>query len=116
MVIMRLMIWKMMLAVAVFAIALNVGLSYRWSEGYRRQAQFYAHVGKAALFRARNVESGAARLDDYTAEQKQKAVDQARRLADYSFRLKSKYERAVYLPWLPVEPDSPPFSIDSAQQ
>jgi hypothetical protein len=47
-------------------------------------------------------------MDGYTAEQKQKAVDQARRFAVYSSRLKSKYGRAVFLPWLPVEPDPAP--------
>ncbi len=46
---MRLTIWKMMLAVAVFTIALYVGLSYRRSGDYRRQAQFYAHVGERAF-------------------------------------------------------------------
>ena len=59
----------MMLAVAVFTIALYVGLSYRRSGDYRRQAQFYAHAREVALVRARNVESGAARLDGFTAEE-----------------------------------------------
>jgi hypothetical protein len=105
---MRYSIQRMMLAIAVFAIALYVGLSYRLSVDYRRRARFYARVGASALVRARNVQSGAARLDGYTAEQKQRMVDHARRLAEYSSRLKSKYERAVLLPWLPVEPDPIP--------
>jgi len=105
---MRLTIRRMMLAVAVFAIALQVGLSYHRSGDYLRQAQVYARVGAAALVRARNVESGAAHLEGYTVEEKQRVVDQARRFAVYSSRLKAKYERAVYLPWLPVEPDPPP--------
>ena len=104
---MRLTICKMMLAVAVFTIALYVGLSYRRSGDYRRQAQFYAHVGERALFRARNVESGWPPWNGYTAEQKQKEVDQGRQFAAYSSRLRSKYERAVYLPWLPVVRDPP---------
>ena len=105
---MRITIRKMMLAIGVFTIALYVGLSYRRSWDYRRQAQLYAHAREIALVRARNVESGAAHLDWYTAEQKQKAVDQARQLAVYSSRLKRKYERAAFLPWLPVEPDPAP--------
>ena len=105
---MRLTIRRMMLAVAVFTVAMNLGLSYRRSGDYRRQARFFARASESAVFRARNVESGAARLDGYTAEQKRKVVDQARRFVEYASRLKSKYERAAYLPWLPVEPDPPP--------
>jgi hypothetical protein len=105
---MRLTVSRMMLAIAIFAIALNVGLSYRRSGDYRLQAQFYAWKGEAALNRAKYVESGAALLDGYTAEEKRRMVDQARRFAAYSSRMKSKYERAVYFPWLPVEPDPPP--------
>jgi hypothetical protein len=104
----RFTIRRMMLVIGVFTIALYVGLSYRRSWDYRRQAQFYAHAREVALVRARNIESGAAHLDGYTAEQKQKALDQARQLAVYSSRLKWKYERAVFLPWLPVEPDRAP--------
>ncbi len=105
---MRLTIRRMMLAVAVFTVAMNLGLSYRFSGDYRRQARFFARAGEIAAFRARNVESGAARLDGYTDEQKRKVVDQARRFVEYASRLKSKYERAAYVPWLPVEPDPPP--------
>jgi hypothetical protein len=105
---MRFTIRKMMFAIGVFTIALYIGLSYRRSWDYRRQAQFYVHAREVALVRARNVESGAAHLDGYTAEQKQKAVDQARRFAVYASRMKWKYERAVFLPWLPVEPDPAP--------
>ena len=83
---MRFTIRKMMLAIGVFTIALYIGLSYRRSWDYRRQAQFYAYAREVALDRARNVEVRAARLKGYTAEEKQKAVDQARRLAVYSSR------------------------------
>jgi hypothetical protein len=95
---MKFTIRKMMLAIAVFAIALCVGLSYRRSGNYRRQAQFYAHAGEVAFVRARNVESGAAHLEGYSAEEKRKVVDEARRFAAYASRLKSKYERATFLP------------------
>ena len=105
---MRFTIQRMMLATAVFTIALDIGLSYRRSGNYRRQAQFYAHAGKVALVRARNVESGAARMDGYTAEERRKALDQARRFAIYSSQMRAKYEQAVLLPWLPVEPDPAP--------
>ncbi len=105
---MRLTIQRLMLAIAVFAIALSVGLSYHRSRGFSRQAQFWSHASGVALVRARNIASGAARSDSQTAERKQKAVDQAMHFADYSSRLQSKYERAVFLPWLAVEPDSAP--------
>ncbi len=106
---MRFTIRRMMLAIAVLIVSMYIGLSYRRSGDYPRQAQFYARLGQAALNRARNFESGTARLDSHTAEQSQNATDQARRLAAYWFRLNSKYEWAVYLPWLPVDPDPPPF-------
>jgi hypothetical protein len=104
---MKFTIRRMMLAIAVFTIALYVGLSYRQSGVYRRQAQFYAHAGDVALVRARNVESGWARLDGYTAEERQKAVVQARRFAAYAARMKSKYDRATFLPWVPIATDPP---------
>jgi hypothetical protein len=94
-----------MLVVAVFSISLRVGLSYRRSVDYWRQALFYAHARESALVRARAVESGAAHLGGYTAEEKRRLVDQARRFADDSSRLRSKYERAAFLPFLSVEPD-----------
>lgn len=105
---MRFTIRRMMLATAFFTLALYVGLSYRRSGDYVRQAQFYAHAREVALARARNVESGAGRLDSESAEEKQKAVDQARRFADHFSRMKSRYERAAFLPWLPVERDPAP--------
>jgi hypothetical protein len=105
---MRFTIGRMMLAIAVFAVALYVGLTYRLSGDYRRQARFYYQAREVALVRARNVESGAARLDGYTAEERQRALDEARRFAIYSCQMRAKYERAVLLPWLPVEPDPAP--------
>jgi hypothetical protein len=48
-----------MILVAVFALSLQFGLAYRRSwDDYRRLAQFYAHTGGVARFRARNVASG----------------------------------------------------------
>jgi hypothetical protein len=95
-------------AVAVFAISLHIGmLLFRRLVEFRSQARFYAHAEKVALFRARNVASGAALLHGNTAEEKRRTVNQARQFAAYAARLKSKYERAAYLPFLPVEPDPP---------
>jgi hypothetical protein len=105
---MRLTVRRMMLAVAVFTVALHVGLSYRRSADYQREALFYTRAGEAALERAHAVESGAARLRGYTAEEVQRVADQARRFADYASRQKAKYERAAYLPFFPVKPDPPP--------
>jgi hypothetical protein len=34
-------------------------------------------------------------------------VTQARRLAEHARRMESKYELAVYLPWLPMASDPP---------
>jgi hypothetical protein len=104
---MRFTIRRMMLAIAVFALTLYIGLSYRQSGEYRRQAQFYSKAQKAALVRARNVESGAAILHGYTLEEKKRTVDYARRSAVIFSRLRAKYERAVLLPWFPLEGDEP---------
>ena len=46
---MRLTIRRMMLVVAVFSISLRVGLSYRRSVDYWRQALFYACAREALL-------------------------------------------------------------------
>jgi hypothetical protein len=105
---MRFTIRRMMLAIAVFTIALYVGLSYRRSAGYWRQARFWAHAKEVALVRARNVESGFARLDNAALEEKRRALGQATQFAAYSSRLESKYEQAAFLPWLPVERDPAP--------
>ncbi|MGO9469634.1 MAG: hypothetical protein ACLQIB_38225 [Isosphaeraceae bacterium] len=104
----RLTIRRMMLAIAVFTIALHVGLVYRRSPDHFRQARFWAHKRQVALVRARNVESGAARLNDASVAGKRNELETARRFAEYSSRMRSKYERAVFLPWLPVEADPDP--------
>jgi hypothetical protein len=109
----RFTIRRMLLAVAVFAVALHLGLSYRLAGEYRRRALFYTRAGETALFRAQNVESGEAHLDGYTAEEKRNVVDQARRFVVYADQLKAKYERAVYIPWLPIESDPPPPGVDT---
>ena len=98
-----------MFAIAVFTIALHVGLAYRRSSpDHFRQARFWAHKRQVALVRARNVESGAARLNDSSVAGKRRELETARRFAEYSSRMRSKYQRAVFLPWLPVEPDPAP--------
>src|SRR3954470_21522931 len=101
----RFTIREMLLAVAVFAVALNVGLSYRKSEEYRRRALFYTRAGVGALNLARHVETGETRLDGYTAEEKQRVIDLAKQWISYSDEMKSKYGLAIYLPWLPIRPD-----------
>src|SRR4051812_35465259 len=101
----RLTIRQMLLAVAIFAVALNIGLSYRMSGEYRRRAQFYTRAGEAASLRAQNVESGVLFMKGYTAEEKQNLIGQAKRLIEYANRMRAKYERAAYIPWLPLEPD-----------
>ena len=103
----RFTVRNLVVVVAVFALSLEVGLAYRRSADYQRQAQFYAYTGGVALFTARNVESGATHLQGYTAAEKWKVVDQARRYASHAARLKAKYERAALVPWLPLTPDPP---------
>ncbi len=96
----RLTVRNLMIMVAVFALSLEVGLAYRRSwDYYRRQAQFYAYTGGVALFRARNVASGETHLEGYTAEEKQKVVDQARRFASHSARMKARNEWMALVPW-----------------
>lgn len=104
---MRLTIRRLMLAIAVFAVAMFIGQSYHRSGEYRREAKFYAGVAKRGQILAELVEAGEVRLEGYTAEESRRAVIQARRLADHARRMESKYEFAVYLPWLPMAPDPP---------
>ena len=94
----RLTVRNLMILVAVFALSLQFGLAYRRSwDDYRRLAQFYAHTGGVARFRARNVASGDLR--GYTAEEKRKVVEQARKFASHSARMKAKYEWMALVPW-----------------
>jgi len=104
----RFTIREMLLAVAVFAVALNVGLSYRKSGEYRRRSLFYTRAGESAENLALHVERGDTRLVGYTAEERRKVVDQAREWTAYSDQMRSKYEFASYLPWLPIQPDPAP--------
>ena len=98
----------MLTAVAVFAVALNIGLSYRMSGEYRRRALFYTRAGESAKNLAFHVESGETPLVGYTAEEKRKVVDQSREWIAYADRMRRKYEFASYLPWLAIQPDPPP--------
>jgi hypothetical protein len=105
---MQISIRRLMIAIAVFTMALDIGLSYRLSPSYRRQAAFFARTGQIALVRAGNVESGWLRLEGYSDAQKKKAADQARQFADWCTRMKWKYHRASLLPWLPLARDPAP--------
>ena len=98
---------RLMLAVAFFSVGLHVGLSYRRSGEYGRAARFHARAAEMAVIRARDVGSGEANLHGYTDEEKLRVVDQARRFAAYSGRMKTKFEWAALFPWLPVAPDPP---------
>jgi hypothetical protein len=104
----RITIRRMLLAVAVFAVTLNVGLSYRMSAEYRRRALFFTRAGESTSSLARNVESGVLRMQGYTEYEKRRVVEQARQMIEYAGRMKWKYECAAYLPWLPLKPDPPP--------
>lgn len=104
----RLTVRTMMLAIGVFAVALYLGLlAQRRSADYRHQARFWDHAYRVAVVRARCIESGDL-FADRTAEDKQREVDQAKRFAAHAFRLQKQYQRAVFLPLLPLEPDPAP--------
>jgi hypothetical protein len=103
---------RWMIAVAVVAVALGAELTRRRSREFRELARYHAgeggfYLGHARLWdRARGggcmeLHAGAS-AEDYAL-----AARWARRCAAHESELSRKYERAAWLPWLPVEPDPP---------
>jgi hypothetical protein len=95
---------RLMASIALVAVSLHVGLSYRHSAEYLEMAEFYQKSGKIAEVRARNSESGAAIMNGYSQAEKRAVAPEARRFAAHAARMRIRYLWAAWLPWLPVAP------------
>ena len=98
---------RLMAFIALVAVGIHIGLSYRHSAESLEMAEFYRRSGDIAAVRARNSESGAAVMSGYSAEEKQAVVREARRFVAHAARMRSRYLWAAWFPWLPIAPVEP---------
>lgn len=96
---------RLMAFIALVAVSIQIGLSYRHSAEYLEMAEFYQKSGNIAEVRARNSESGAASMDGYSEAEKRAVAPEARRFAAHAARMRSRYLWAAWLPWLPIAPE-----------
>ncbi len=126
----RLTVRRMMVVVAVVAVALAGGLTYRRWAVYRERAAGHAHAEQLARFllgggiavirgadgrveevngpvAVRTSEAGGGLTEFMILPTPGYDAVALGRRAAYHARLRRKYERASARPWLPVEPDPP---------
>jgi hypothetical protein len=130
----RLTVANLMIAVAAFALSIKLGLAYSRSPRYWEEAKFYEQAGESARFLARLLEqedkprqgpslavppstSGIAAKGVTTLEyepayelhgdERRDAAIKSRKFAERLDRMRAKYRRAAFLPWLPNAPDVP---------
>jgi hypothetical protein len=95
----------LMIAVVAFAISLKLGLAYRHSPDYWREAGFQGRMAENFRFYAARFEEGSVIPPD--ADDRTDAAAKARRFADELDHKRANYLRAAFLPWLPNAPEVP---------
>ena len=103
---------RMMVAVAIAGVVLG---ARRKSVALQQRAAVHATQEQEWLATASIHQQWARRSLNLTgmlrclrqAESDRSFVEYCRRRADYSARLRRKYERLSWRPWLPIEPDPP---------
>jgi hypothetical protein len=103
----RFTVGRLMMVVAILAVGLWFGLTWKRSADYRRLAEFYAHQEGVANVRAGNVEKGLTTLPGYSDDERRRFVASGHRVAAHFASLKRKYHRAARIPWLPIPADPP---------
>jgi hypothetical protein len=116
----RIRLRTMMIALAVFALALPYAVRFWFrdlSAEYTERAGNHARLEEACIQAAAKIHAQAKkfRKDDYPYDVRaaRRADDEERyarlneRRAVYEAALKEKYLRAARYPWLPVEPNPP---------
>jgi hypothetical protein len=114
----------LMIAVVAFALSLKLGLSYSHSASYWREAHFYAQAADSArlladLYDRDQVKSttpkpiGVSEADppglNLSPAERQREAERCGKFADYLDRMRGKYRRAAFLPWLPNAPEPPEY-------
>jgi hypothetical protein len=119
----RFTVRRLMVAVAIIAILIGVGLQIRQTIRFSRLAARYAedglfwrsqernHRALGEKMRTASVDpeqgSGAAEFWRPYIEYQAERVEKIKALADFHARMKTKYEAAARRPWFSVEPDPP---------
>jgi hypothetical protein len=98
----RMIGWRMMVAVALAGLAAGAALRGAWylwlSVKYRAVSEKHAALAKSApMARGHFPGPGGVYRD----------VERSSPEREYHLRLKQKYDQAAAHPWLPVEPDPP---------
>jgi hypothetical protein len=124
-----------MIAVVAFALSIKLGMSYSRSPRYWEEARFYDQAAGNARFLAKLLESedtpvriprpvatppptgfGMTKVgvttetdpsSDLHGADRREAAIKSREFAEYLDRMRSKYRRAAFLPWLPNAPAVP---------
>jgi hypothetical protein len=101
----RFTVRRMMIAVAVVAILIGVGLQvkglYQRFHECSRQASTHGFYGECLDRLANEWAQKDDRIESLTQAKR------LRLLAEYQRRIKAKYEAAKWRPWIDVEPDPP---------
>jgi hypothetical protein len=122
----RFTVRRLMIAVAIVALLLAVGLEARWMhreyQGYTRRAFLHSYgetmnrewaaweIKSEAGYRSMVEKYSQGGFDDrllHLADRNGKNAAKYTLRADYHARMKAKYQAAARRPWLPVEPDPP---------
>jgi len=116
----------LMIAVLAFALSLKLGLAYRHSANYWREAEFYARALVSARYTADllEVEEKPGReeqapvipkggvvmevgISNLKGDERKRTAERSRNFADHLGRMQDRYRRAAFLPWLPNTPEPP---------
>lgn len=97
----------LMIAVALAAALLALGVTAARSRTYRALAEYHAAEEALCLRLVRDYESGRARAINIGPEEMARAADRLGRLATYHASLKRKYASAAARPWVRAAPDPP---------
>jgi hypothetical protein len=104
----RFTVWRLMVAVAVFATATWGGQLAARGYSYRKMSDYHA-ASKARIESEWSLEFQWKRaLGHFPAcRTLEVQAEDAWKQAEWHVQMKVKYERAAARPWLPVEPDPP---------
>ncbi len=113
---------NLMLVVLTFAVSLKLGMSYSRSARYWEEARLHDNRGRGADQWA-SLYASDTNLGPYghtraiagkrmstadphiLGEDRQRLIQKCRSFATYSYRLRDRYRRATFLPWLLDAPD-----------
>jgi hypothetical protein len=103
---------RMMVAVAIVAVLLGTGITWRRWRSFARQAEFHANQQVSYLMEASNswqlaTDEARSGREDGVRQFYGEAQDHFKRALHHG-NMRKKYEQAMWAPWKQVPPDPPP--------